>query len=269
MMTGERRHGALEDLLAVARRYKWIVIISTIVVPLTALIYSMQQEKVFRATSEVLLDQKDLGAALTGITNPAGNVDPERYARTQAALASVSLVAERALKLAGERTMTPLDLLDASDVSPRVDADLLTFTVDAPNEDEAVKLSTAYATAFTNYKLARDTEALQRARSELEIRLADLRKQGASDTQLYSDLVEKVQDLRTLELLQARASVVRPASSADQCFSGSSSASGLHSFGTPSTVAFGAKKRSRTASGYPFSPASPGMGRSVASDRPS
>jgi polysaccharide biosynthesis transport protein len=216
MTTGDRKHGALEDFLTVVRRYKWFVIVATLVVPLTAFVYSTTQKKVFRATSEVLLDQKDLGAALTGIVNPADNIDPERYARTQAALASVSLVAERALKLAGEHAMTPTDLLKTSDVSPRVDADLLTFTVDAENEQKAARLSTAYASAFTNYKLTRDTEALQRARAELEIRLSDIRKQGGSDSQLYADLVEKVQDLRTLELLQARASVVRPASTADQ-----------------------------------------------------
>ncbi len=212
----DQRHAALEDFLSVVRRYKVVIIVSTIVVPVAAFVLSMQQSKVFRATSEVLLEQKDLGGALTGIPTGNGNSDPERYARTQAALATDENVARRALKLAGVRGVTVTDLLGSSDVSPRVDSDLLQFNVDDANPIVATKLASAYAAAFASYKLEQDTNSLEQARSELQGQLADLRASGATNTQLYADLVKKVQDLRTLELLQAKASVIHTASEAEQ-----------------------------------------------------
>lgn len=216
MTTRDNRHGTLEEFIAVARHYRWVIIVATLAVPIVAFALSSTQSKVYRATSEVLLDQQDLGSALTGIPNTSSGTDPERFARTQAALASVAAVAERALALAEVDGMTARQLLRSSDVSPRSDADLLKFTVDNASATTAARLATAYATAFTSYQLERDTANLGRARKELESRLADLRRQGASDSQLYADLFEKANSLRTLELLQARASVVRPATTGVQ-----------------------------------------------------
>ena len=208
-------HGALADVLAVAGRYRSVIILTSIIVPVVALVFSMQQSKVYRATTEVLLDRQDLGAALTGIPNAGTDADPERYARTQATIASVPAVATRAIRLSGVEGITANDLLRNSDVSPRVDSDLLRFTVDNGVARNASRLATAYASAFTRYKLETDTASLRGARRELEGRLADLRKAGAVNSQMYADVFKKVQDLRTLELLQSRATVV-PATSTEQ-----------------------------------------------------
>ena len=205
----------LADFVAVVRHYRVLIIPFVVLVPITAFLYATQQPAVYQANAEVLLEQQDLGAAITGIPTATSDSDPERYARTQAALAHVESVAQRAITIAGAN-LTPDELLRNSDVSPRVDSDLLRFTVDDPKAGRAARLASAYASAFTSYKLDRDTKALREARAELEGRLVDLRGQGATTTELYADLVRKVQDLRTLELLQARASVVRPATSAEQ-----------------------------------------------------
>ena len=207
---------ALKDVLVVAGRYKMVILLSVIIVPLVAIGVSTQQEKIYQATSEVLLDRQDLGAALTGIQNANADRDPERYARTQAAIASVPEVAKRAIQISGVEGLTAVELLDHSTVSPRIDSDLLRFTVDNPDPDAATRLATAYASAFTNYKLETETASLRGARRELEGRLADLRSEGAVNSQMYADVFTKVQDLRTLELLQSRVSVVKRADTADQ-----------------------------------------------------
>lgn len=216
MPTDRHKHGALGHLLSVAERYKSVIIISTIIVPVVALVVSMQQTKVYRAASEVLLDRQDLGAALTGIPNASASSDPERYARTQAAIASVPAVARRAIRISKVTGLSADELLRNSTVAPRVDSDLLRFTVDNPVAETASRLATAYASAFTSYKLASETASLRGARNELEGRLTELRKQGAVNSQLYADVFKKVQDVRTLELLQSRASVVRPAQNVEQ-----------------------------------------------------
>jgi capsular exopolysaccharide synthesis family protein len=216
MPTDKNAHGALADVLSIAARYKAVIILTTIVVPIVALVVSTQQQRVYRATSEVLLDRQDLGAALTGIPNNSSDSDPERYSRTQAAIASVPAVAQRAVRISGVTGLTGEELLRNSTVSPRLDSDLLRFTVDNASAANASRLATAYASAFTSYKLATETASLTGARKELEGRLTDLRAQGAIGTQMYADVFKKVQDVRTLELLQARASVVRPATDGNQ-----------------------------------------------------
>ncbi|MDH4346237.1 MAG: polysaccharide biosynthesis tyrosine autokinase [Thermoleophilia bacterium] len=206
----------LADYLAVVRRHKWVILITTIIVPLTAYFVSAQQAKVFSASSEVLLSRQDIGAAVTGIPNASSYSDPERYATTQAALARVPEVARRAIARAGVKQKFPYELLESSSVSPRDNADLLRFTVRDGDPEQAASLATAYGEAFTAYKLETETTNIARARKDLEARLRELRQQGAAGSDVYRNLLEKAQDLRTIELLQSRASVVRPARVAAQ-----------------------------------------------------
>ena len=77
-------------------------------------------------------------------------------------------------------------------------------------------LANAYGEAFTRYRHEMDTTSLATARKELQGRLAELRAQGATGTEVYRDLLRKEQDLRTIELLQAQSTVVREAVGAGQ-----------------------------------------------------
>src|ERR671911_2973385 len=95
------REQTFADYLSVVRRYKWLIILSAVLVPLIAYLWSSQQDKVYRATSEVLLNRQDLGSTLTGIPTQSTVTDPVRYARTQARLARVPTVTQAALENAG------------------------------------------------------------------------------------------------------------------------------------------------------------------------
>lgn len=210
------REQTIADYLAVVRRYKWLILLTALVVPVVAYLVSAQQPKVFRASSEVLLNREDLGSVLTGLPTANTVTDPERYARTQAALARVPAVAQLAIQQSEVGGIAPWQLLASSDVTPRADTDLLTFGVDHNDPAVAAQLATAYAHAFTKYKLEMDTTSLSRARRELQGRLAELRRSDGTDTATYRELARKSQDLRTLELLQVPASVVREAGGAAQ-----------------------------------------------------
>ena len=210
----ERPELTLADYLAVLRRNVWLILIVALTLPLAAYLWSSRQPAVYRATSEVLLSTQNLGSAVTGIS--IGYVDPGRFGETQAALARVPAIARSAISRAKVRDLTAAQLLAASTVAPRNDADFLTFTVDNRRRDHAARLATAYARAFTSYKLNTDTRTLSLARQELEGRLEELREQGATGGALFRDLQEKIQNLRTLELLQAPATVVAPAFEAAQ-----------------------------------------------------
>jgi capsular exopolysaccharide synthesis family protein len=205
------REQTLADYFAVVRRYKVLIALAALIVPLVAYLYSAQQPKVFRASAEVLLNRDDLGSVITGLPTATTVTDPDRYARTQAALARVPAVGQLALERAGiEGASYGLE------VTPRADTDLLIFSVSHGERDTAAALATAYAYAFTQYKLQMDTTSLVRARQELRGRLNELRRQGATGTATYRELVQQSQNLQTLEILQVPASVVREATGAGQ-----------------------------------------------------
>ncbi len=211
-----RGEQTIADYLAVVRRYKWVILVTAIVVPIVAYLLAVQQPKVFRATSDVLLNRQDLGSVVTGIPTTNTFTDPDRYARTQAALARVPEVARVAVQRARVKGMAPWQLLASSSVEPRGNTDLLTFSVRNGDRAIAASLATAYAQAFAAYKLEMDTTSLSRARKEIQNRLDELRRARVNDSGTYRQLVQKSQDLRTLELLQVPASVVRKATGASQ-----------------------------------------------------
>lgn len=210
------REQTIADYLTVVRRYKWLILAIALAVPIVAYAISAQQEKVYRATSEVLLNRQDLGSTLTGIPTQSTVTDPVRYSRTQAQLARVPDVLVAAVQRAGIEIVKVSDLEAKSDVSTSQDTDILTFGVNNGNPDVAVRLATAYAEAFVAYKLRTETASLQAARREIQQRLGELRKARATDTDAYRQLVQQASSIRTLEFLQIPASVVRSADGAGQ-----------------------------------------------------
>src|SRR5262245_32915256 len=197
------------DYLRVVSRYRWTIIVIAVIVPVVAYLVSASHDKVYQASSEVLIRQQDLGTGLTGIASANVTNDPERYAETQAALARVPTVAQMAIARAHVFGVTADDLLGSSSVSPSVNADLLTFTVDNAKPEVAANLAGAYAEAFTEYALQTNTASLKQARDELQGRLKQLADSGDTKSALYRSLGSKVQDLRTIELLETQPTVVR------------------------------------------------------------
>ena len=208
---------SLRDHLRVVRRRKWIVLSVAVLVPAAAILFSLQQPKLHEASAEVLLSRQNIAAALTDTPDATLSQDAERLVETQASVARVPRVAARVLEKVGVEDRTPQDFLDSSSVSPQRNADLLEFTVTDRSPELAIRLATEYARQFTTYRRELDTTALRRAREELDRRLTDLELNDERGTPLYASLVEKEQQLRTMEALQtANAFVIRSANEASQ-----------------------------------------------------
>ena len=207
---------SLTDHLRVARRRKWVILQAVIVVPVAAILFSLQQPRLYEASSEVLLSRQNLAAALTDTPDVTLSQEAARLVETQANLARVPVVAARTLTNANVAG-TPQEFLDSSEVSAKANADLLVFRVKNRSRALAARLATEYAEQFTVYRRELDTAALQRARRELGRRLAELEQDGQNRSALYASLVEKEQQLRTMEALQtANAFVVRAAGESKQ-----------------------------------------------------
>jgi len=113
------------------------------------------------------------------------------------------------------RACTPEAFLGASAVVPRPNADLLVITVNDGDAKLASRLATIYAQEYTKYRSALDTAAFTRARLEVERVITRLERRNERQSALYASLIDKQQQLRTIEALQtANASVVRDAGTA-------------------------------------------------------
>ena len=207
----------LASYLRVLQRRSWVVLLAALITPATALLLSFQQQAKYEASAEVLLSRQDLASALTGTGDLTRFANEERDAATQAALAQVPEVARRTLRSAGASDMTAQDLLDASSVGTKSNADILVFRVTDSTRDRAQQLATAYAEQFVAYRAELDTAALKRARREVRRKLEALNRSGGRGGKLYDSLQEKEQQLATIETLQtARAYVVRRPDRAEQ-----------------------------------------------------
>lgn len=205
---------SLRDYLWVVRRRKWLILLPVVVVPAAAVAFSLQQKPVYRASASVLLSRQNLANTLNGLQDPTLSVQPDRLAQTQADLARSPVVARQVLAKLRLRDRSVKQFLGESSVSPAQNADVLTFTVRDTSRTLAVGLVRAYAMQYRTYRHQLDTQALQAARQEVQTRIEALpEKTGA----LYANLVDKEQQLSTMEALQtSNATVIAEPTSATQ-----------------------------------------------------
>lgn len=208
----------LRDALGVLRRRKWVVILCTVLVPAAALGFSLLQDPAYQGQADVLLSQKNLANSLTDTQeqNIQGST-AERMAQTQAELAATPEVASRTLDALDITDMTPQDLLDETDISSSQNSDILVFKVTDGDRTRAGQLANEYADQYTKYRTEIDTAAINRALDEVDRRLNAEDAEGGDSGSLRSTLIEKREQLRTLQALQtSNAFVVRTETLAEQ-----------------------------------------------------
>lgn len=181
------------------RRGKWLILLSAVIIPVAAFAYSSREKPVYQASATVLLSTQSLAAALTGTQNQLDT--PDRIAATQAELARVPEVVNSVIGRF-HLPMTAGAFLSQSSVTAQVGADILVFTVTSGDPALVPKLASAYAHAYTAYRLRLDTASLEAARAEVQAQLDELRRAHQASSSLYSSLFSKEQELRTLEALQ-------------------------------------------------------------------
>jgi polysaccharide biosynthesis transport protein len=205
----------LRDYVQVIRRRKWVIVLTMALVPLAAVVLSLRQAALYQSSAEVLLNRQN-ASIVSGVSDPNTYYQPERVLQTQAELARVPAVAQRVISASGA-DMTVNDFLASSSVSSEPNSDLLEFKVVDESPERASVLATQYARQFAAYRTELDTNAIARALSSVTSRISDLESQGDRSSALYTNLVEKEQQLRTLQALQTSTlSVVREADGAEQ-----------------------------------------------------
>ena len=212
--TTEHQGTSLRDFLQVLRRRKWILLLAALAVPGIALNLALSQDKVYQGTAEVLLGRQNAALSVTNTPDLTPQQEFERVAQTQARLAATPPVAQRVLRALNLRDRDADSLLGSTVVAAAQNTDILAFTVFDTNPRLASRLATEFARQYTGYRRELDTASMRRARAEVERQLPRVRNR---DRALYATLVQKREQLRTLEALQtSNAYVVREASKAQQ-----------------------------------------------------
>jgi succinoglycan biosynthesis transport protein ExoP len=204
--------------LSILNRRKWILALTLVLVPVTALTFSLNTSPLYEAEADVLLSRQNLAASLGGATDPSFFVDETRFAETQAELASVPEVAERTVDAVGLTDRSGRDLLRASTVEAKPNVDLLEFRVRDPDRGLATRLANEYARQFTIFHGEINSAAVERALSEVRSRIAQLQGAGSDgNAPLIQSLIDKEQQLLTLQALQtSNTFVVRESAQAEK-----------------------------------------------------
>src|SRR5580765_1113256 len=212
MSTNRSQSGAsAPEFLSTLKRRKWWLIGLTILLPTLAVLLSLHQHKVYQAKAEVVVNRQNLAASLTGTADTTAFQDPTRFVETQARIASIPEVAARTLRALGLSRSVD-DLLANSDVTAEPNVDLLAFRVRDRNPQLSRRLASEYARQFSRYHTEVDTAALSRTLSEVRSRINEVQNRGGTSAALLRSLLDKEQQLQTLESLQsANAFLVRPA----------------------------------------------------------
>jgi Mrp family chromosome partitioning ATPase len=220
----------LHDYLRVVRRRKWIVVQAALLLTLAAVAFSLHQERLYEASADVLLSAENLSGAVPGTPLNGLSQDPARTTQTQAQVARVPEVVQRALDRVSGTGLTVGDFLASSSVSSSPTSDILTFAVTNPDSTLAERLANAYAQSYSAYRQELYGESIERALADVDQRLQRLDRVGASlessgqgagvgaltaYAALYSSLVDRQQTLESMQALQPSvASVLRQADGA-------------------------------------------------------
>jgi polysaccharide biosynthesis transport protein len=207
----------LRDYVHVARRRKWIILQAVIIVPAVAVLLSARQAKQYEACANVLLSYQNLASSLTGTPDSSIYQPVERIAETQAELAQVPAVSQRAARRLNVSNRSARKILDETSVTANPNSNILQFCTKDTDRALAPRIATTYAEAFVEYRHELDTTELANARKSVQARIKQLEATGGTDTPLYRTLVSSSEQLRAMESLQtANAKVVKQAREAVQ-----------------------------------------------------
>lgn len=217
----------LHDYLRVVRRRKWVVVQLALLLPLATVAFSLHQQRLYEASADVLLSAENLSATVPGTPLAGLSQEPERITQTQARVARAPEVVRGALSQVSGTGLTVTDFLADSSVSSSPASDILTFAVTNPDPALTKQLANAYAQSYRAYRQQLYTGSIQRALADVERRLQQLDRAGASLEAsgegaalgalttygaLYTSLVDRKQTLESMQALQPSvASVLRQA----------------------------------------------------------
>lgn len=154
----------LRDYLAVLRRRRATVALTTLLVVATALVVSLLQDPVYRAETELLLRSRVAEEVLGPTSNARSN--PDRDISTQIRI----ITSEPVKDLVRERVGSAPDV----SVRPVTGTDIVTVAAEDTDPERAATVANAYAEAYRAFQVTQAAQDSADARAELQPALDDL-----------------------------------------------------------------------------------------------
>ncbi|MGH9013434.1 MAG: polysaccharide biosynthesis tyrosine autokinase [Acidimicrobiia bacterium] len=169
---GETRELSLLDYLRIARRRAWVVALVVLAVVGTAVALTLQQEKVYRAEGEVLLNSRRDNP----LSDQVAPVDPNA-AETEIRIFESSDIGEAVAEKLGV----------APDVSAEQvgETDIIEISVESTDPAGAAEAVNAYTEAYIEVGRQRESEAVLEAARKIQGRISEVdRRIGEIDAQV-------------------------------------------------------------------------------------
>ncbi len=222
-MDGSANSTSLATYLGVLRRRLGLVVFVVAVVTAVAVALSLNQQKLYQASTRVLISDQT-PQDLVGASTSQPPVDPTRRANTEIVVAEVPTIAQRTLAAIGLRDRSAQQLLSNTSITAASDADVLTVAVTDPSAALAARLANTYTEEFIRYQQQLDTASVRAALHGVEARIKNLEAEistgGTTDPARADQLRLLLGSQQTLET-QARLQggklfVIKGASGAEQ-----------------------------------------------------
>jgi capsular exopolysaccharide synthesis family protein len=209
--------GELGRFLQVIARRRWVVVIVALVIAIAATAWSIVQSPTYGATSKVLISSQNIPLAVTAGPDTRTPEDPVRVAATEAQVARLRIVIDRARVRAGITNETTDQIRAHTSVGSGEDSDLLTITVTDGDAARASRLADAIANEYVTYRTQLDVAKVEKARNDILDQLDKLRAAGTTSGTYYDTLRSNAQQLTTLATVGAtNYNVVESAGAADK-----------------------------------------------------
>jgi succinoglycan biosynthesis transport protein ExoP len=192
---------AMRAFLKVTRRRLPVVLVCALLVPLAALIWSLQQEDKYESTAALLFRNAKLDQSVTGSSFFSSASDATRAAETSVKLVSLRIVAERAAKKLAVPGITGASVADSVSVSLEGESDVANVSATASDPELAARIANVFAQEYIALRRNADRRAVLEAKTLVESHLGRLppsQRQGVEGQRLQG----QVQELDLLASLQ-------------------------------------------------------------------
>lgn len=157
----------------VVRERWWVIAVTTVACIAAALGLALASQKEYEASSELLFRDSGLSAAVSGTELFEESTDPERDAATNAELVRSTEVAQLVIDDLGLE-IGPVKLLDAVQIEPEGNTDLVVITARSLEADTAAQIANSFADNYVEFQRDRDLEQVREGLKLIDRRLAQL-----------------------------------------------------------------------------------------------
>lgn len=202
---------ALRSFLRVIRRRLPLLIVCTVIVPVVAVAWSLQQDKEYSSSASLLFRTTNLGQQLTGTNFFSGAEDATRQAQTNINLVSTGDVAARTAKAVDKPGITPGMIQSSVSISPEGESEVAGVEATTLEPELSAEIANTYAEEFITVRREADQRAVEEAQARVEAQYNSLSPTSQEGSQ-GERLLEQAEELEVLGPLQTgNAEVVKRA----------------------------------------------------------